>query len=210
MKNQPKYSAEDLLATRQSLLNRLKNWQDDTGWRLFFDTYWRLIYGLARKVGLSDSEAQDVVQDTVIAVADQMPHFNYDPAVGSFRGWLMLITRRKVANHLRKKMYKRDGITMPREEPLNTDLLDNHPALKGEHWEEAWNKAWEKQVFDDALEKVVKQVSPGQYQMFFLHVLKGLSARETARRLEASLPAVYFAKYKITSLLRKEIAAMEG
>jgi RNA polymerase sigma factor (sigma-70 family) len=210
MKHKPKNAGEDLLATRQSLLNRLKDWQDHTGWKLFFDTYWRLIYGMARKIGLSDSEAQDVVQETVIAVADQMPQFNYDPAVGSFRSWLMLITRRKVANHLRQKMYMREGKAMPREEPMNTDLVENHPSLKGEQWEDAWNKAWEKQVFDDALEKVKKQVNPGQYQMFFLHVLKGLSVRETARRLEASLPAVYFAKYKITALLRKAIAAMEG
>jgi len=50
------------------LLSRLKDWRDDASWQEFFDTYWRLIYGVARKAGLSDAEAQDIVQETVFSV----------------------------------------------------------------------------------------------------------------------------------------------
>ena len=63
----------DSLPTRRTLLSRLRNLGDDASWRVFFDTYWRLIYNVARKAGLPDSDAQDVVQDTVIAVARKMP-----------------------------------------------------------------------------------------------------------------------------------------
>src|SRR5262245_37419305 len=49
------------IPTRQSLLVRLKDWDDSTSWKDFFDTYWKLIYGVARKAGLTDAEAQDVV-----------------------------------------------------------------------------------------------------------------------------------------------------
>ena len=55
---------DSLLPTRQSLLSRLRDWQDQDGWREFFDSYWRLIYNVARKSGLGDAEAQDVVQTT--------------------------------------------------------------------------------------------------------------------------------------------------
>ena len=79
-------SPDDLLPTRHSLLTRLKNWDDSVGWKLFFDTYWRIIYGTAIKAGLSDAEAQDVVQETIIAVAKKMNEFKYDPAIGSFKG----------------------------------------------------------------------------------------------------------------------------
>ena len=48
--------AEDLIPTRESLLSRLKNWDDQESWRDFFDTYWRLIFNLARKAGLSDAD----------------------------------------------------------------------------------------------------------------------------------------------------------
>ena len=93
---------DDSLPTRASLLNRLRDAGDDASWRIFFDTYWRLLYNVARKSGLTDEDAQDVVQETVIAVARKMPEFRYDPAKGSFKLWLLLITRRRIQDHLRK------------------------------------------------------------------------------------------------------------
>ena len=60
---------EATIATRASLLVRLKDREDQASWQEFFDTYWRLIYSVATKAGLNDAEAQDVVQETVISVA---------------------------------------------------------------------------------------------------------------------------------------------
>jgi RNA polymerase sigma-70 factor (ECF subfamily) len=76
---------EEFIPTRQSLLSRLRNWDDRESWREFFDTYGELIYALARKAGLSNAESQDVVQETLISVAKEMPGFKYDPALGSFK-----------------------------------------------------------------------------------------------------------------------------
>ena len=61
-----------LVATRRSLVNRLANWDDQRRWQEFFDTYWKLIYSAARKSGLTDAEAQEVVQETVITVAKKI------------------------------------------------------------------------------------------------------------------------------------------
>ena len=91
------------LPTRASLLRRLKRWEDQESWREFFNTYWRLIYGAATKAGLNDAEAQDVVQDTVIAVAKKIEDFKYDPALDSFKGWLLYLTRKRIALHYRKR-----------------------------------------------------------------------------------------------------------
>ena len=82
-----------LLPTRRSLLSRLRDWQDQTSWRDFFDTYWRLIYNVARKCGLADAEAQDVVQNTFIYLSRRMPNFRYDRQRGSFKSWLRVVTR---------------------------------------------------------------------------------------------------------------------
>ncbi len=39
---------------------------------------------------------------TVIAVARKMPGFRYDPQRGPFKQWLLRITHRRIADHLRK------------------------------------------------------------------------------------------------------------
>src|ERR1043166_1070615 len=102
-------SPDELLPTRNSLLTRLKNWDDNDGWKRFFDTYWRLIYGAAIKSGLSDDEAQDVVQETILSVAKKMNEFKYDPALGSFKGWLLTLTRWRITDHIRKRRSHQDG-----------------------------------------------------------------------------------------------------
>src|SRR6266498_1052034 len=94
---------DELIPTRATLLQRLKDWQDRSSWQEFFDTYWKLIYGVARKAGLTDAEAQDVVQETLVSVAKHMPTFNYDPALGSFKAWLLNMTRWRMISQFRKR-----------------------------------------------------------------------------------------------------------
>ena len=92
MKNDP----DELLPTRWTLIERLKNWDDQESWRQFFDTYWKLIYGVAIKSGLTHPEAQDVVQETVMSVCKNMQKFKADPAYGSFKAWLLNLTRWRI------------------------------------------------------------------------------------------------------------------
>src|SRR5438132_4093659 len=96
-------SADELIPTRQSLLSRLKNADDQASWQDFFDTYWRLIYAVAIKSGLTEAEAQDAVQETVIAVARNIKEFQYDPKKCSFKSWLMMLTRQRIIWQLRKR-----------------------------------------------------------------------------------------------------------
>ena len=83
---------DEMIPTRKSLLNRLKDWDDQESRRSFFDTYWKLIYSVALKAGLTEQEAQDIVQGTVLSVAKRMHEFKYDPAMASFKSWLLVIT----------------------------------------------------------------------------------------------------------------------
>src|SRR6266446_5172844 len=94
---------DEIIPTRASLLGRLKNWEDQSSWQEFFNIYWKLIYGVARKAGLTDAEAQDVVQETMASVAKHMPTFKYDPAIGSFKAWLLKMTRWRITDQLRKR-----------------------------------------------------------------------------------------------------------
>ena len=87
---------EDPIPTRYSLLRRLQNWDDQESWKDFFNTYWRLIYSVAIKSGLTEAEAQDVVQEVVICMAKGIHAFKRDRALGSFKGWLRNITRWRI------------------------------------------------------------------------------------------------------------------
>ncbi len=72
----------EFLVTRRSLVDRLGDWNDGKRWQQFFDSYWKLIHRAARKAGLTESEAQEVVQETLITVAKKIGRLKYDPALG--------------------------------------------------------------------------------------------------------------------------------
>ena len=72
-------------------------------WKTFFDSYGKLIYDTARKAGLTDGEAQEVVQDVIIDVAQKPPNLGDDAAKRSFKGWLLQLTRWRISEKLRKK-----------------------------------------------------------------------------------------------------------
>jgi RNA polymerase sigma factor (sigma-70 family) len=111
---------DEFIPTRESLLSRLKDWSDQESWRNFFETYWRLIYRAALKAGLTETEAQDVVQETLISVAKKMAEFKYDPAIDSFKGWLFYRTRLRIADQFRNR--RRIGV---QTRPLSTN---EHPC----------------------------------------------------------------------------------
>src|SRR5262245_53562490 len=91
------------MPTRQSLLARLKDLGDQKSWGEFFDAYWRLIHATALKAGLTELEAQEVVQEVMIADSKKMPEFTYKPGKDSLKGWLLSVTRWKVADQFRKR-----------------------------------------------------------------------------------------------------------
>jgi RNA polymerase sigma-70 factor (ECF subfamily) len=199
------------LPTRSSLLSRLRNLGDDASWRTFFDTYWLLLYNVARKSGLTDADAQDVVQETIIAVARKMPEFRYDPAKGSFKNWLLLITRRRIHDHLRK-LYR----SLPaanRGEPATNEASETAAAevlTPDEQIDAAWEAEWRNNFFQTALARVRQRVKPKVYQAFDCCVSQNLPTSEVARMLGLSAAQVYLAKHRVGRALKAEMTRLEG
>jgi len=201
---------DEFIPTRASLLVRLKRWDDQESWKVFFDTYGKLIYSVARKAGLGDAEAQDVVQDTIFAAAKKLPEFKYDPALGSFKGWLSQLTRWRIIDHLRKRQYESHGEKLRREETLSTAVAEGQPDPEACGLDDLWDEEWRKQALETAMEKAKRRVSAAQFQIFYLYVIKNQPARDVARNLQVKLPEVYFAKLKVGRIIQKEIKKLEN
>ncbi len=81
----------------------MDNWEDQRTWDEFYQTYWRLIYSVAMKAGLRPDEAFDCVQETILSIAKQSKKKLYDPEQGSFKTWLMNMTRWRINDQFRKR-----------------------------------------------------------------------------------------------------------
>src|SRR5262245_19439008 len=194
-------SSEDLLPTRQSLLSRLKDWEDADSWQEFFNRYWKLIYGVAIKSGLTEVEAQEVVQETIIAVSKKMPDFKYDPTIGSFKGWLLNMTRWRITDQLRKRQRESGPITRPSEQVGRTATIERIPDPATSCLENLWDQEWQNNLLEMAVEKVKRRVKPKQYQIFDLYVVKKWPIPKIVSTLGVNMGQIYLAKHRISALI---------
>jgi RNA polymerase sigma factor (sigma-70 family) len=197
---------EELLPTRRSLLDRLRNWEDQASWREFFDTYWKFIYSMAVRAGLSDQEAEDVVQETVTSVAKKMSEFQYDPARCSFKGWLMHVTRLRIIDQLRRRLPASTQPVLDNRDTTRTATIERVPDPSADvALEAAWDEEWERNLVDAAMERVKLRVNPEHYQVFYLSAVKGLATGEVARMLQINAGRVYLIRHRLAKEVKREV-----
>ena len=196
----------DPIDTRATLLVRLKDLGDQSSWQEFFDIYWKLIHGVARKAGLTETEAQDVVQETMLAVAKHIPKFKYDPALGSFKGWLLNMTRWRIVDQLRKRgpviEHRHDSADTAR-----TATVERVPDTN--KVDAAWEAEWENNLLAAAMKNVKPKLDPKKFQLFDFYVNKDWSPEKVAQTFKVSVNQVYLAKSRITELLKEEVRRLE-
>ncbi|MCE2959540.1 MAG: sigma-70 family RNA polymerase sigma factor [Akkermansiaceae bacterium] len=213
--NDPEASKEDdviqqaYAKTRKSLIARLDNWEDQRTWDEFYQTYWRLIYAVAIKAGLRSEEAFDCVQETILSIAKQSKKQLYDPEQGSFKTWLMNMTRWRINDQFRKR--KKDTAMFEGEwaDDRKTAVIDRVEDPNGDVLERLWDVEWKQGIADAALSRVKAQVSPKQYQIFDYYVIRQWDADKVQKKLNVSMAQVYLAKHRVGAVLKKELAKLE-
>jgi RNA polymerase sigma-70 factor (ECF subfamily) len=198
----------DSLATRASLLGRLRNWEDAASWEEFTRLYWHLIYSVARQAGLSDADARDLVQDTFLGVARKVQDFESNPDRGTFRGWLLNLTRWRIADHYRARQ---PAQAQPAVEPVNepgTPTIERVPDPT--QIDALWESEWKKSLFETAVARVSRRINPKHAQIFDLSAVRQWPASKVARYLGVSRMQVYLVNHRVTRLLKQEVAYLQS
>lgn len=197
------------IPTRGSLLSRIKNWEDAESWREFYALYERFIYSLARGAGLTVDEASEAVQETFCQVAKNIPDFSYDPANGSFKGWLVNTARWHVMRQFRKRAQV-VGEQSPRE-PLTdrTATVERMEDPEGSLLDRRAEEEWRLTLREAALRRLRARVNPKQFQAFHLYVIQEAPIEQIERVLGLKRNQVYLAKHRVGRLFAEEIARVE-
>jgi RNA polymerase sigma-70 factor (ECF subfamily) len=197
--------------TRKSLIEKLDNWSDWSSWDAFYRTYSQFVWHIARKAGLTDDEANDVVQETFIGVAKNLQKTKFDTSRGSFKSFLLNQARWRILDQFRrrKKTWYRElsmsaaeeeGEDGPRTSPIERAADPNGAAL-----EKMWEHEWQDQIMDLAMRRVRALVSPRQFQIFSCCAIKGWSPEKVKEELGVNSAQVYLAKHRVGRILKKEI-----
>lgn len=192
----------DLPLTRASLVFRLRDADDRHAWETLVSIYAPVILNYARRCGLSEPDAEDLVQDVLHSVHGAIARFDYDPKKGSFRGWLFTLARNRVQN-LKKKRKRAElsGGTVVR------DLV--HAAEDPIDDQATWEREHQQQLFSWAVEKVRSEFRETTWQAFWETAVANRSPESVAKQLGITAGAVYVAKSRVTSRIRRLIESLE-
>jgi RNA polymerase sigma factor (sigma-70 family) len=187
-------------ATRASLLVRLRDPRDQDAWQEFFQMYSSVIYGYARRQGMQDADAADLMQDVLRRVASSADKLDYDPRRGTFRGWLFTVTRNRfydLIDRKRKQVQATGGSDM-------VEQLNRQPATD-DGAADAWEQEYQQGILRWAMDRVRGEFQEVTWKAFILTAMEGKSPQTVAAQLQTSAGSVYVAKSRVLARLRTEV-----
>jgi RNA polymerase sigma factor (sigma-70 family) len=182
--------------THASLLARLSGGGDTAVWTEFCDRYEELIRAFVRRRGVVAADADDVVQDVMLALTRSMPGFVYDPTKGKFRSYLKTVVLHAISRRFRQK---------PGTVPLGGDGTAEVAASGVDLAELIWEDEWRQYHLRTAMRTIRSQFSASDLAAFDAYVAAGRDAVEVAADLGMSVDRVYQAKSRVLKRLSEAI-----
>jgi len=163
------------------------------------------IYGLARRITGSGTDAEDVTQQTFISAMQNLAGFRESAA---FSTWLTTIA----ANAALKVVRKRRGLPVTSlDEGIEPDSEGRvpHPEFIAD-WEQGPDRLVEQKETRRLLDSAIAGLEPGHRAVFLLRDVEGLSAGETAKALGISEANVKVRLMRARLRLRESLTRVFG
>ena len=188
--------------TRASLLVQLRTGSNHTAWQEFAKLYGPVIFGFARKRGLQDADAADLMQDVMRSVSAAIGRLDYDRQQGTFRGWLFTITRNKVFNFLSARR------TRPQStgDSATNRILNSHPD--DQDGSAAWEMEYQRRLASLAMEQIKGEFQDKTWRAFWLTSVQGAAAADASKQLGLSPGAIYVAKSRVLARLKEVVKTL--
>jgi len=185
----------DFPETRASLLATIQSDGTATAWHEFFDRYAPAVQRVALLRGLEAHDADDVVQQVMLAIMGHIERFNYDRDRGRFRQWVRTIAENKIRDLRRADLARTRG-----EERLESDCEIDAEKL--------WQEQWYLQDILFCLDEVAADFAPRQIEAFRLVVMEDATVAAVATQLNMSPGQIYSSRAQILCRIRERLTTL--
>lgn len=193
--------------TDLNLLDSLRDTGASNAWEVFYDRYKDALFRYARKLGLSETDSQEVVQETMIAMIRILPEFVYDRN-RKFRNLLLTIAHRKVLNILKLRYRKNLKLSeLLNEQEVSSDIVHSDSVHEKEDLQR-WRQALMESVLADLRNQ--SGINKKSYDIFECHILHEQSAEHVAAKFGVTTNSVYQIKFRIQKRLKSLAQRLES
>jgi len=198
-KNDIAQQEEDQNRTRITLIQRVKNQQDEASWEDFVQTYRNYVYSIIRRMNISDHDAEDLVQQLMLHMWNKLPNTDVEQ-IRRFRSWLSTITKNFVTDFIRKRV--REAKRLEKAEQDVT--LSYLKAIRLPEIDRIAEMEWKLHITNLALDHIAPLFSGQAIQVFRLS-LDGLEIKAIADQLDLQENSVYRLRNRVKKRLILEI-----
>jgi RNA polymerase sigma factor (sigma-70 family) len=190
--------------TRLSLIVRLSDPDDVEAWDEFVAIYGPLVHRLARHRGLQHSDAEDLVQEVLLAVSRAVDSWRPDPGRAKFRTWLFRIARNLTINFLSRPKHRGIG-----SGDTNVHALLQQQCDPNGEKSKLFELEYQRGVFRWAAEQVRRQVKQQTWRAFWLSGVQERPIAEVAAQLEMTVGSVYIARSRVMVRLQTAVRQVQ-
>lgn len=181
--------------TRSSVLKAVADTENEAAWQRLFDLYAGLVFSIARSKGLNEEEADDVVQDVFIRLAEFLPIFEYSRTKGRFRSYLVNLVYNLIIDKWRIRQRDNERMKAYKDEVVNMAPADKEFA---EH-------EWQAAALEEALRRIKPEVRPEHYAAFVASTVEGQDTETVMRLYNLSRDNLYQIRKRLTAKLRETV-----
>ncbi|MDB4766315.1 sigma-70 family RNA polymerase sigma factor [bacterium] len=185
--------------TNVELILRLADTQDQFAWAEFVKLYEPLLFNTARKLGLSQNDAVDAVQEVFVHLGKVIAQWKPTGRPGAFRGWLVRVARNQMLALIQRT-------TMLKAESAGNGANEFALANSDDSQQSTYfNIEFRRTVFLYVVRKIRDSFSEKTWQAFWFTYMDQRSPIEVAAELDLTTGAVYIARSRVMSRLQSEI-----
>ena len=189
----------ELPTTRHSLLQRVRNPHDADAWREFLRIYQPTVYRYARRKGLQPVDAEDLAQRVFTAASQKVKVWNCKNQQGSFRAWILLVTRNAVINATTRRVGDRSF----------ADLECGLDAAEEDQRDVELDREYRRALFRRAAELVRNEFSSQTWQAFWRTAVDGEDLKVVSQALGISIGTLYAARSRVMRRLQETVQQIE-
>jgi RNA polymerase sigma-70 factor (ECF subfamily) len=191
-----------MIDTSEDLLAQLKSDSAQAPWERFFRLYWQPVMRYGVKLGLSRTEAEDVLQETMVDLMRILPTFIYDRNK-RFRNFVLTIVHRKCLGVFRaRKKEARMLAAVRAEHRLDDKLPASEPAAATTR-----EALWDLSVVETLLFEMSRsgEIADQTGRIYQEYVLQNLPVQEVAERYQCSANTIYQIKHRTQRKLQERL-----
>lgn len=187
--------------TNETLIAQVKDLGDGASWSEFVGIYSPTIMQMARRRGMQEADALDVIQQVFVAIAKSIK--GWVPMQGGppFRAWLAAIARNTITNALARQPQDRAA--------GGSSVIERLHSLPNPHAMEATlaelSRETQHQAVLWAVEQIRHEFSDEVWQSFWRTAIEGQAVAEVSAFLNRSSGSIYVARYRVISRLKEKV-----